>query len=191
MKKPILVIGGIVGLVLLLAGAAYVGGRLLNGQGLPGFSLGGPGMFLGGGNGKQQVRINSKDFIPAKELPQTAAIAKGVFVRRQDNSIFVGTGNIRLSVQKDRSGNVQSSADHDGPTVEVVVTGQTTVYEDVTMQQFDGPPPQGQKIQQVVQPGSLDGLGDSSVITVWGRKTGDRIIADVLVYSAPAFIKKR
>lgn len=191
MKKPILVIGGIVGLVLLLAGAAYVGGRLLNGQGLPGLSSVGPGMFLGGGNGKQQVRISSKDFIPAKELPQTAAIAKGVFVRRQDNSIFVGTGNIRISVQKDRSGNVQSSADHDGPTVEVVVTGQTTVYEDVTMQQFDGPPPQGQKIQQIVQPGSLDGLGDSSTITVWGRKTGDRIIADVLVYSPPAFIKKR
>ncbi len=191
MKKPIFVIGGITALILLLAGAAYVGGRLLNGQGLPGLSVGGPGMFLGGGNGKQQVRISSKDFLPAKELPQTPAIARGVFVRRQDNSLFVGTGNVRVTVQKDRSGNVQSSADHDGPTVEVVVTGQTTVYEDVTMQQFDGPPPQGQKIQQVVQPGSLDGLGDSSTITVWGRKTGDRIIADVLVYSAPAFIKKR
>ncbi len=190
MKKPVYIIGGIVLLVLLLAGAAYVGGRLLNGQGLPGFSAGGPGMFLGGGNGKQQVRFSSKDFLPAKELPQTPALAKGVFVRRQDNSIFVGTGNVRLTVQKDNSGNVQSSADHDGPTVEVVVTGQTTIYEDVTMQQFSGPPPQGQKIQQVVQPGSLDGLGDSSTITVWGRKTGDRIIADVLVYSAPAFIKK-
>ncbi len=189
MKKSIRIIGGIVALVLLLAGTAYVGGRLLNGQGLPGLSSGGPSMFLGNGNGKQ-VRISSKDILPAKELPQTPALARGIFERRQDNSIFVGTGNVRISVQKDRSGNVQSSAQHDGPTVEVVVTAQTTVYEDVTMQQFNGPPPQGQKIQQVVQPGSLDGLGDSSTIMVWGRKTGDRIIADVLVYTAPAFIKK-
>ena len=191
MKKTILIIGGIAGLVLLLAGAAYVGGRLLNGQGLPGLSSGGPGMFFGNGNGKQQVRISSKDFLPAKELPQTPALARGVFVRRQDNSIFVGTGNVRLTVQKDRSGNVQSSADHDGPTVEVVVTGQTTVYEDVTMQQFSGPPPQGQKIQQVVQPGTLDRLGETSTVTVWGRKTDDRIIADVLVYTPPAVIEKR
>lgn len=188
MKKSICIIGGIAALVLLLAGAAYVGGRLLNGQGLPGLSSGGSGMFFG--NGKGEVRINKDDIQPAKELPQTAALANGVFERRQDNSIFIGTGNVRISVQKDPSGNVQSSTDHDGPTVEVVVTGQTTIYEDVTMRQFDGPPPQGQKIQQVVQPGSLDGIGDSSAITVWGRKTGDRIIAELLVYTTPTFIKK-
>lgn len=190
MKKPILIIGGVV-LLVLLTGAAYVGGRLLNGQGVPGFGPGGPAFFMGNGNGNRQIRLSDKDFLPAKELPQTPALEKGVFVRRQDNSIYIGTGEVRITVQKDRSGNVQSSADHDGPTVEVVVTGQTTIYEDVTMQQFDGPPPEGQKIQQVVQPGSLDGIGDSSMIIIWGRKTGDRVIADVLVYTQPAFIKKR
>ena len=187
MKKRILIIGGILAFALLLAGAAYVGGRLLNGQGLPGIS-GGP-LVLGGGNG-QGVRINSDDIQPAKELPQTPADTRGLFDHRQNNSIFVGTGNVSVDVRTDKSGNVETSSKYDGPIVEVVVASQTKIYEDVTMQQFNGPPPDGQKIQQVVQPGSLDGLGESSTITVWGKKTGDRIIADVLVYESPAFIKK-
>jgi hypothetical protein len=58
------------------------------------------------------------------------------------------------------------------------------------MRQFDGPPPEGQKIQQTVEEGSLDDVGQSSMLTVWGKKTGDRFIAEVLVYSPPAFIKK-
>ena len=58
------------------------------------------------------------------------------------------------------------------------------------MRQFDGPPPEGQKIQQALEEGSLDDVGQSSMLTVWGKKTGDRFIAEVLVYSPPAFIKK-
>jgi hypothetical protein len=188
-KKGLLIGIGIVVLVALLAGAAFVGGRLLNGQGLPGLSSGGPSISIGPGGGKS-VRISSKDVLPAKELPQTPADVRGLFDHRQDNSLFIGTGNVTMSVMKDQSGQVHTSASHTGPVVEVVVTNQTKVYEDVTMQQFNGPPPQGQKIQQVVQPGSLDGVGQYSDITVWGRKTGDRYIADVLVYTQPAFIKK-
>ena len=187
MKKRIFIIGGILAFGLLLAGAAYVGGRLLNGQGLPGIS-GGP-LVLGGGSG-QGVRINIDDIQPAKELPQTPADTRGLFDHRQNNSIFVGTGKVMLTVQKDQSGNVETAGEHDGPVVEVVVTSQTAVYKDVTMNQFDGPPAEGQKIQQVVELGSLDDLGESSTITVWGRKTGDRIIADVLVYTPPDFITK-
>ncbi len=89
-----------------------------------------------------------------------------------------------MMVQKDQSGNVTSSSSHDGPTVEVVVITQTTVYRDVTMRQFNGPPPSG-KVQQVVEPGSLDEVAKDSMITAWGKKTSDRIIADVLVYTPP------
>jgi hypothetical protein len=184
-----LIIGGIVVLVLLLAGVAFVGGRLLNGQGLPGLTLGGP-QVLNLGNGRQSVRINDSDILPAKELPQTPADVRGIFDHRQDQSIFVGTGNIQMSVMKDQSGQVHTSASHSGPVVEVVVTAQTVIYHDTTMEQFNGPPPSGQKIQQVVEPGSLADVGQSSSITVWGRKTGDRYIADVLVYTSPAFITK-
>jgi hypothetical protein len=178
------IIGGIVVLVLLFAGAAFVGGRLLNGQGLSGL----PGLFSGGDGGrKSQVILD--DIQPAKELPQTPADVRGIFDHRQDNSIFVGTGRVMMNVKKDQSGNVETSSNHDGSTVEVVITSKTVVYQDVTMNQFDGPPPQGQKIQQVVELGSPDEIGKSSFITVWGRKTGDRFIADILVYTPPAFIK--
>jgi hypothetical protein len=182
-------IGGIVVLVLLLAGAAFVGGWLLNGQGL---SVGLPGIFLGNGGdgGDGGVRINVDDIQPAEELPQTPADVRGIFDHRQDNSLFVGTGQVMMTVQKDRSGGVTTDSSHDGPTVEIVVTSQTILYKDVTMNQFDGPPPSGQKIQQVLEPGSLEDVGESSMITVWGRKTGDRFIADVLVYSPPAFMTK-
>jgi hypothetical protein len=190
MKKRILTISGILVLVLLLAGAAFVGGRLLNGQELPGLSLGGPRMLLSGGGKGQGVSINLGDILPAKELPQTAVDVLGLFDHRQDNSIFIGTGRVMMSVKKDQSGNVETSSSHDGPTLETVVTAQTKIYKDVTMQQFDGPPPEGQKIQQVVEPGTLDEIGQNSAISVWGRKTGDRYIADVLVYSPPAFIMK-
>ena len=170
MKKRILIVSGIITSLLLLTGAAYVGRQLLTGEGLP---VGGPSVFLG------------DDIQPAQELPQTPADVWGLFDHRQNNSIFVGTGNVTVGVRTDRSGNVKASSEYDGPIVEVIVTSQTAVYEDVAMQQFNG-----QAIRQVVEPGSLDEIGKSSTIAVWGRKTSDRIIADILVYEAPAVITK-
>lgn len=187
MKKPIVIISGGI-LILLLAGAAFVGARLLNGQRLP-FISGGP-FFSLDENGGKNVRINVDDIQPAKELPQTPADVRGLFDHRQDNSIFIGTGKVMVSVKAGPSGSVQTSSSHDGPTVEVVVTTQTKLYMDVTMDQFDGPPPQGQKLQQVLETGSMDEVGQNSMITVWGKKTGDRFIADVIVYMPPAFKTK-
>jgi hypothetical protein len=176
MKRSILIGGGIVLLVLLLGGAAFVAGRLLNGQGIPGPSSG-------------VVRSAGLDTQSAKKLPPTAPdVGKGIFDHRQGNSIFVGTGQIQMSAKKDpQSGQVHVSSTHSGPVVEVVVTTQTTIYHVATMEQVNGPPARG---QQVLEPGSLDEIGQSSSITVWGRKTGDRYIADVLVYTSPAFITK-
>ena len=74
--------------------------------------------------------------------------------------------------------------------MEVVITNSTTIYEDVTSQQFNRAPPKGQQIQEVVKPGSLDEIGENSMISVWGKTTGDRIIADVLLYEAPAVMQK-
>jgi hypothetical protein len=188
MKKRTFFVGGVV-LVLLLAGAAFVGARLINGQGLPLLSSGRPFFSLGKG-GNNSVRINADDIQPAKELPQTPADVRGLFDHRQDNSIFIGTGKVMVSVEAGPSGSVKTSSSHDGPTVEVVVTTQTKLYMDVTMKQFDGPPPQGQKIQQVLEPGSAGEVGQNSMITVWGKQTGDRFIAEVIVYMPPAFKTK-
>jgi hypothetical protein len=190
MKRAIILGGGIVVLVVLLAGAAFVGGQLLSGQGMPGLgSVGGLDILTNqGGGSSQHVQIQT---IPAKELPQTPADADGIFDHRQDNSIFVGTGQAQIMVQPGQGGKVQTASSHTGPTVEVVVTPQTTVYRDVTMKQFNGHPASGSiKIQQVVEPGSLDEIGQNSFVTAWGNKTGDRIIADVLVYTPPPVLGK-
>lgn len=175
MKKPILIGGGIVLLVILLGGAAYVGGRLLNGEAIPGLSPG-------------RARSPDQEILPARELPGTPADVNGIFDDRQDNSVFVGTGNITGSKGRDSSGNVHVSLSHDGPVVEVVVTTQTKIYRDITQQQYNGRPPDGQPIQQAVEPGRVDEMDQLSMITVWGRKTGDRYIAHVLVYTPPPVI---
>jgi hypothetical protein len=190
MRKRILIVGGIIVIVLLLAGAAFVGGQLVSGQGVPGAGSAGwlSALTNQGGGSSQHVGIQS---IPAKELPQTPADADGIFDHRKDNSIFVGTGQARIMVQPDPSGNVQASSSHAGPTVEVVVTPQTTVYRDATMEHFNGQHLSGDiKVQQVLEPGSLDEIGQNSFVTAWGRKTGDRIIADVLVYTPPPVMVK-
>jgi hypothetical protein len=196
MKRRIIIVGGIAMIVLLLAGAAFVGGQLLSGQGLPGLGpAGGLTMFTSqGGKGGQGQRISIQT-IPAKELPQTPADARGIFDHRKDNSIFVGTGNVHMMVMTNQSGQVQTSSSHTGPTVEVVVSPQTIVYRDVTMQQYNGGEPPSSsgtiKVQQAVEPGSLDEIGENSDITAWGKKTGDRIIADVLVYTPPPVLNAK
>lgn len=186
MKKNILITGGILVLVLLLAGAALIGGRLLRGQGMPLASSGDSGLRISNNGGP----AFSLDIRPAKELPETPADVRGLFDHRENNSVFVGTGRIMLTVDQDASGKVESSSNASGPVLEVVVTNGTTVYHDTTMQQYNGEPPANEKIQQVVERGSLDDIGQHSVLTVWGKKTGNRVIADILVYTNPAFAER-
>lgn len=183
MNKSTLVVAGTITFVLLLAGAAFAGVRLLNGQGLLRLSEG-PHVFTSGG--KTSIEVNPGDVQPAAELPQMPADVEGIFDHRQDNSIFVGTGNVTMTVQKDKFGKVKTFSSHSGPVIEVVVMPQTVIYKDVTDQQFNNKPPVShQKIQQVVETGSLDEIGQSSNIAVWGRQTGHRTFAEILLYTGP------
>ncbi|MBI5034518.1 MAG: hypothetical protein HZB51_28685 [Chloroflexi bacterium] len=181
MKKSVLIVGGIVVLVAMLAGAAFVGAQFLAGQGQPAQASQDRLTMMSSQGGKPGQHIRP-DIQPAKELPQTPADVTGVFDHRKDNSIFVGTGNAVLIVDTDQNGKLQSSSSHDGPVVEVVVSSQIKVYRDVTARQYPGGMPSG-KIQQVVEQGSLDEASQPSRISAWGKKTGDRIIANVIVYS--------
>jgi hypothetical protein len=139
---------------------------------------------------------------PASELPKTQPAVVGQFEERKDNTIIVssipmkaGGGGVVVSVHKDNGGDdnggestVGSPADNSGPKVEVVVTNETIIYKDTT----EPPSPSGgnQTIQQTVGEGSLADLSSNSFITVWGRKSGDRIIAEVLLYSQPVVFKR-
>jgi hypothetical protein len=46
-----------------------------------------------------------------------------------------------------------------------------------------------QTIRQTVELATLDDLDSQSMIIVWGRKNGDRVIAEVLVYSDLVAVK--
>jgi hypothetical protein len=182
-KRMILVMGI---LILVVGAAAFIGGRMLNGNVDP------LGMFgLGGKGDIMSVAIN---IIPAEELPKTAPEVRGLFVERKDKTIVVQSvsldaGGKGIVVEKGEGGAVSSSADLDsGPKVEVVVTNETIIYRETT--EFSKPPKGNETIQQTVEESTLDELNSQSMITVWGRKSGDRIIAEVLFFSNPVFFKR-
>lgn len=188
MKQTILVAGGVVILVALLAGAAFVGTQML-GSSNDAAAGEGPGarviqLVADAGNGPVSVKIRIE---PAPELPDSPAAAAGVFVRRQDNSIFVGTGDIVLDVEVDgATGERKVNLGHSGPEVEVVASRDTIVYRDETEMPTTDPETMksGEKtIQQVIRPvDSLEEIGQNTELQVWGAKRGDRVVAEVIVY---------
>ena len=141
----------------------------------------------------------SVQITPAPELPTTQPEVTGLFVERKDNSIIVssipmkggGGGGVVISTGGGDSGpSTSGGPSSDGPKVEVVVTNETTIYLETT--QPSGPPTSGEEVvlQQTVAEGSLDDLTSQSFVTVWGRKSGDRIIAEVVFISNPVFFKR-
>ena len=173
MQNKKLVLGILV--LLIVAAAAFVAGRL--------FSRGvGPlGLFGLAGEG------DGISILPAEELPITPPEVEGLFVERQDNIIFVETnppGGDGVSGSPVGMGG--------GPKFEVVVTTETILYHDITeppARRPSGDDPR--ELQQIVEEGTLEDLNDSqSLVMVWGRKSGERIIAEVLVYSNPAYLQK-
>jgi len=180
-------------LVIVVGAAAFIGGRMLNQTAGP---LGFGGLLPGKGGA---VSI-SVEITPAAELPKTKPDVTGLFVERQDNSIVVssvsmkggGGGGVVVQAGGGDSGpSTSGGPSSDGPKVEVVVTNETTIYLETT-QPPSAPPSSGetQVLQQTVAEGSLDDLTSQSFVTVWGRKSGDRIIAEVLFISNPVMFKR-
>ena len=165
--------------VLLVAAAAFIAGRL--------FSSGmGPSRESGAlGNG--QVFISGDDITPAPELPITTSEVTGVFVERKDNTVIIRTVSFDSGVGGIINGSPMDK--NSGPNVEVVITGETTVYRETT--DF-GQPVAGEDffVQQTVEEDTLDNLNSQSLVTVWGRRNGDRVIAEVLLYMNPLMIQK-
>ncbi|HMD82738.1 MAG TPA: hypothetical protein VKE92_15585 [Anaerolineales bacterium] len=166
----------VLGVAIVVVGiAAFTAGRILN-RGVNPLSLFG---FAGEGDG---ISI-----LPAEELPKMQPAVEGLFVGRQDNMIFVETnppGGDGVSGAPVGLGG--------GRKFEVVVTTETILYRDTTQ-----PParrPSGddpRELQQIVEEGTLDDLNDSqSLVMVWGRKSGDRIVAEVLLYIDLVTIEK-
>lgn len=175
-------------LVLFVGAAAFIAGRMLNGQVNP------LGLFGLRGNG--DVMTFAINVIPAEELPKTPPDAIGLFVERKDKTIVIQSISLKAGeggvvVEKGVGEAVAGSpADLDsGPKVEVVVTNETIIYRETT--DIGKPNPgENQTVQQTVEESTLDELNSQSMVTVWGRKSGDRIIAEVLFYSNPVMFKR-
>ena len=107
-------------------------------------------------------------------------------MRSEDNSIIVGTGGIELNVNVEQVAGAapthELSLSHDGPEIEVVVTHETVLYQEET--EMPSPSKSGDyTIQQVIKlVDSLDEIGKNTELQVWDRRSGDRVVAEVLVY---------
>ena len=168
----------ILGIAVILTGiAAFLAGRL--------FGRGASPLGLFAGNGISMVT----DILPAGELPDRPPEAEGLFVERYVDVILVQTNQ----PNPDKRGvEVGSPSDiGNGPKVEVVISAETLIYHDVTQAPTQRPtrehnPP----IQQTVEEGTLDDLNAAhSLVMVWGRRSGDRMIAEILLYSNPVSLK--
>lgn len=138
----------------------------------------------------------SINLIPAEELPRAQPEIIGLFAERKDNTIVVQstslkTGEPGMVVHKGEDGAVLPSANMNyGPKVEVVITNETRIYRDTT--EIAKPTSSGtQTVQQTVEAATLDDLNSQSEVTVWGRKNGDRIIAEVLLYINPVMFERQ
>lgn len=150
---------------------------------------------MSGGSGDMM----SFAIIPAPELPTTQPEVVGLFQSRQDNTLTVSSIPMNGGMSQGGGIVVQNSggsgtswspgtSPESGPQVEIVVTNETIIYKETT--EINQPSSGEQTFQQTVGEGSLDDLiSAKTFITVWGRKNGDRIIAEVLFYSNPVVIQ--
>ena len=188
-KQIGLMVGGLL-VVAMLGAAAFVGSRLLASSAQSTENSSGERMiFQGMSEGPNSgVRKSIQlDIERAPELPATAADSTGVFVRRENNSYFIGTGNIRVMVSADQNGGAPlTDFSYDGPVVEVVITRDTQFFQDVTEHNFETAQNGELKVQQVLAAtDSLDDVDDNTAIQVWGERRGERLIASIVVYQQP------
>lgn len=174
-----------IGIVVVLAAAAFMAVRYFVQP--TKMARGGPETNIVSVQGPDgQAQTFALDVVPAVELPATQPNEVGMFVERKDNSIYIGTGEVSVIVEAKPGEEPQMDANFSGPKVEVVISSDTVVYKDTTELDPDNP---GTQVQQTVELSTIDDITEQSSIQVWGRKAGDRIIADVIVFSTPFMIR--
>lgn len=184
MKRTLWIGGGLTFLVLLLAGGAFTAGRLL-GLGFKGGASGnGAVIQVATGNGQ----VVKAEWVRAPELPAEEPAVAGAFVRREDNCFFVNETEGGFVISKGEDGSL-SVTNTTGKVSEIVVTGETLVRVDTTLENMDQALSDG-KCYQKVAPGSVEEIGELSFVRAWGEMRGDRLIASVLLYSRSPVISR-
>jgi hypothetical protein len=156
------------GLIVVLAVVAFVAVRYMN---------------AGGGSSMGDERLGG-NLIQSEELPETEPQTMGVLVERNDNMMIVAPADSIhiMAPGPNQEGEPKMEADYVGDKVEVVISNETTIYQDVTPMNMENA---HKDIQQVLELSTIDAISPESVITVWGRKNGDRIVADVVLFLSP------
>jgi hypothetical protein len=183
MKRSIVIVASVLGLVLLLAGGAFVAGRLLSAGPETGDGDG-PTIKIGTGKGP----LVEAQWVPAEECPAADPDVAGVYAQRQDNSIFIDETQDGFRLAQDETGSV-SVINATGQIHEVVVTGETNVYVDTTNENIEEALSDG-KLYQKISAGSIEEIADLSYVRAWGERRGDRLIASVLIYMRPPVINR-
>lgn len=180
MKKTILLVIGAIVLIALLAGGAFTAVQLMAQDASP--EEGGVMVFedvIDNGSGPVTIRTIVE---PSSLLPNEPAAAGGILTRREDNSLFIGTGSTSVNVEI-IGGETSVSTDHSGPELEVVIGRDTVVYRDVTEVDLTATEDVERRLEQKIEPAELpEDLQNGTSITVWGTRSGDRITADVVVF---------
>lgn len=142
---------------------------------------------VGGGGDRQMIQLKGAKLLPAVGLPTTPPDVAGLYQRRDDQSLFIGTGEIEMRVMiPEKGGDPVAEAKANGPTIEVVVNRNTAIYKDTTDISMEARR-DGLEVQQTVELlASLDQLleevSTTDELSIWGRQSGDRVIAAVIVY---------
>lgn len=103
---------------------------------------------------------------PAADLPPHPPDLVGSILRVADNTLLLDSSRVSLS-------GTDGLEAIPGPTVEVTITRETQVYK--LRMDFE-------QNREIAEPGAVDALLPDLQLQVWGRRTGDRVVAEVLVY---------
>jgi len=154
-------------IVVVLAGAAYLAMQFVFPS--TASSLGLPVI---GVDGKPAFRIQAGDILGTRvpELPITDPDVNGTLANKQDNSLFV---NFINKGNGDPSGGVS-------PTYEVVITRDTRVYRDATLDSVNKQD-SIQNLNMVVEPMAVENIRTGDIIHAWGDNRGDRLVATVVL----------
>ncbi len=82
------------------------------------------------------------------------------------------------------NGETSTAVDHSGPEIEVVANHDTQFYRDVTKVSFTAAESKEQTLhQEIVLVEKPETMPAGATFQTWGEKSGDRVIADIIVYS--------
>jgi hypothetical protein len=129
---------------------------------------------------------------PAKEVPTDTPAVTGMVTSHSDSNLVVQQGSGRGGFGNPTGGTPRAQPEGtrvprptqpgDGTDVQVQVTSETAIYKDVTFANANGQWPTG-SVQQQLEKSSLADIADGCRVTVWGEKSGDQVVAGVIVYS--------